>query len=414
MTTPAARPTPRPARRASWRARLLVLAFGLLLAEAALWTVARLPHPYVVGEQRDRQVVAHLQGAPPNRYLPSYHVPAAIRLETDGVALPGVRGVGAFTINRYGFRSPRLDAVAKPAGVRRVFCVGGSTTECLYLDDADAWPERLQAEFALPGLDVVNAGHSGDATRDHLALVAQRVTAFAPDVVLFLVGVNDLVQQQAAGYSLLRDDARSAGAPEPAATHWKVLLCDVSQTARAVVLLGRQVASRGAAAGIEQDVHGGWVARERAKWRALPWSEPPTDVAPGPEFALNLRSLVGVCRAHGAVPVLLTQPALWGSDDRRCEERFWRRLGDRRVPDRALWQALEGFNDATRAVARELDAPLVDLARALPKSVELFYDDDHLNVAGARAAARLVAEALRADPRVAGRLGVAAAADGKE
>jgi lysophospholipase L1-like esterase len=388
-----------------------VLALGMLVAEACLWTLVHLPHPYVADEQRDRQVVAHLRGAPPNRYLPSYHVPAVIRIDTDGVALPGVHGAGTFTINRFGFRSPRLDAIDKPPGVRRVFCVGGSTTECLYLDDADAWPERLQAELALPGLDVVNAGHSGDATRDHLALMAQRITAFAPDVVLFLVGINDFMQQQAPDYSLMRDDARSlAGREAAAATHWKVALCDASQTARAIVLIGRRLTRGDSAGRVEQDVHGGWVARERAKWRALPWSELP-DRAPGPEFALNLRSLVGICRAHGAVSVLLTQPALWDSDDRRCEARFWRRVGNRRVPDRALWQAIEDYNDVTRAVARELDVPLVDLARLMPKSVDLFYDDDHVNVAGANVMARLVADGLRADARVAARLAPATTRD---
>ena len=64
--------------------------------------------------------------------------------------------------------------------------VGGSTTECLYLDDQDTWPEVLQQKLApgRPGLDVVNAGHAGDSTREHIALLAQRIVPFEPDVVV--------------------------------------------------------------------------------------------------------------------------------------------------------------------------------------------------------------------------------------
>lgn len=398
--TPAAGPGAR--RRPGWRLRLLLVAGSWLFAEAALWLAVPLPHPYTTDLQlRDRDAGSRLRAAPPNRYLPSYHAPVALQLELDGIALPGVQGTHAFTINRFGFRSSRLQSPAKPPGAVRVFCLGGSTTECLYLDDADAWPEVVQRELAgeLPGLDVINAGRSGDATRDHVALLAQRVVGFAPDVVLVLAGINDMFQQMAPDYSPLRDDGRAlAGArAEPPRGGLRSLLCDGSQVARAVVLLARRLSGDERAGSLVQDPHGGWVARERDKWRRLPWAErPPTD-GPQPEFEQNLRTLVGICRAHGAVPVLVTQPALWGSDDAACEQLFWRRPPDeRRVPHAVLWRLLERFNDVTRRVAADVRCPLVDLARQLPKDPDLFYDDDHLNTAGARAAGALVAAALRA------------------
>lgn len=399
-----------PAR--AWRWRLAAIAVAWLVCELMLWAFVRLPHPYAPTDvqRRDQQVVDHLQGAPPNRYLPSYHTPVAVRVETDGTALPGVAGTSSFTINSFGFRSPRLRSVEKPPGTRRVFCIGGSTTECLYLDDAQAWPELVQQLLADVGnLDVVNAGHSGDLTRDHVALLAQRVVAFAPDVVLFHVGINDCFQQMAADHSVLRDDARARPRQQegPRDHGLKALVCDVSQIARCVVLVARGLSDPVAGA-VTQDPHGGWVARERAKWRRLPWTEQLPHEGPLPEFGQNLRSLVGLCRAHGAVPVFITQPALWGSDDPACEQLFWRRPPDeRRVPHAILWRLLERFNDVTRAVAAEHDCPLVDLARLLPKQCDLFYDDDHVNVAGASVVARIVAEGLRAAPAVALRLGLA-------
>lgn len=396
-------------RRRRWHQLALVLG-ALLVADGAMWLIAPLPHPYSTDlQQRDRDVGNRLHAAPANRYLPSYHAPVAVQLELDGVALPGVSGTHAFTINQFGFRSSRMTTIAKPHGTVRTFCIGGSTTECLYLDDADAWPEVVQRELAAvcPTLDVVNAGRSGDATRDHVALLAQRIVVFEPDVVLVLAGINDMFQQMAPDYSPLRDDGRALAArpSAPGAGAVKSLLCDVSQIARAVVLLARRLQGDGRSGAVEQDAHGGWVARERAKWQRLPWADRAPHDAPQPEFEQNLRTLIGICRAHGAVPVLVTQPALWGTDDAAAERLFWRRPPDeRRVPQQVLWQVLERFNDVTRRVAAAAECPLVDLARLLPKQPALFYDDDHVNTAGAKVAGETVATALRALPEVAGRL----------
>ena len=70
-----------------------------------------------------------------------------------------------------------------------------------------------------------------------------------------------------------------------------------------------------------------------------------------------------------------------------------------------LWRVLGRFNDVTRRVAAECAVPLADLARELPKDVALFYDDDHFNVAGARAVGALLAAALRRSPEVQQKLG---------
>ncbi len=398
-------------KRRSWRARTAAVAVAWLACELLLWLLVRLPHPYAPTDvqRRDQQVLARLQGAPPNRYLPSYHLPAVIEMETDGKALPGIEGTSTFTINQFGFRSARLQSRDKPVGVRRVFCVGGSTTECLYLDDSKAWPEVLRGELGADScLDVINAGHSGDVTRDHIALLAQRIVAFAPDVVVFLVGINDCFQQMAPDYSALRDDSRALAraASREASNGWKILACDVSQVARCLVHVVRGITEHSTNA-VTQDPHGGWVTREREKWRRLPWVEQPPRAEPLPEFEQNLRTLLGICREHGALPVLVTQPTLWGCEDARCEQLFWRRPpGEQRVPHAALWQLLERFNDVTRAVARAHDCVLVDLAQQLPKRCDLFYDDDHVNVAGSQAVARLLAAGLRQADRVALRLGL--------
>jgi hypothetical protein len=53
--------------------------------------------------------------------------------------------------------------------------------------------------------------------------------------------------------------------------------------------------------------------------------------------------------------------------------------------------AMEHYNDAMRRAAAASGAPLFDLARAIPKSADFFYDDVHFNVAGADTTAAMLA-----------------------
>ena len=65
---------------------------------------------------------------------------------------------------------------------------------------------------------------------------------------------------------------------------------------------------------------------------------------------------------------------------------------------RALYLAL---NETTRAVAADLDVPLVDLAAEIPPDPRLLYDHVHLTDQGSRRVSVLVTEALAALPEMA-------------
>src|SRR5437867_3747247 len=106
-------------RRAVFTAVVVLLGFGF--AEALQWWLWPAPHPL--------------------RRRPG---PAMFTLQTDGIILPGIVGQTHFTTESHGLRYPREIAVPKPSGTYRIFCVGGSTTECTYLDDEAAWPARVE------------------------------------------------------------------------------------------------------------------------------------------------------------------------------------------------------------------------------------------------------------------------------
>ena len=55
--------------------------------------------------------------------------------------MPGIQGQIKLSVNRYGLRGP--DTILEDNDLN-ILCVGGSTTECLYVSDESTWPWRLQ------------------------------------------------------------------------------------------------------------------------------------------------------------------------------------------------------------------------------------------------------------------------------
>ena len=169
---------------------LVSVAIGLvllLLAEVGLAVFAPVPDPHAA----ERIVPG---------YVPSAHMPD----QRYGIAieggLPGVEPVNGrvnyFTTNNMGFRGDAL-VRPKPADEWRIFTVGGSTMECLVLDDSRdlsrVLQDQLQTAHADRAVRVYNAGKSGDRSYDHLAMVSQRIAHLEPDVVVVFAGINDLL-----------------------------------------------------------------------------------------------------------------------------------------------------------------------------------------------------------------------------
>ncbi len=395
----------------SWPAKFILsatsLAIALLLGELALWSLMPFPHPYLVPDTPDQVVYDELRRGPRNRYIPSYSTKKVVQLQPDLTVLPGVSPKVTFTVNQFGFRNTRMKNLRKLEGEFRVFAIGGSTTECLYLDDADAWPEVLYRTLSaeVPRIDVINAGHSGDTTRDHIAQLAQHMVPFQPDVVLILAGINDLRLHMEPDYSPTRRDTNSL-IPEKSFSFglWlKSRIADLSQIARLAILVHRGRLTEDAHGNPVQDLHGKWVQKAREQLQQMPLRTIDPNTVLKPEFEENLRTLVGITRSAGAEPVFVTQPVIWGAPSGDWEKRLWV-FSHGRIPHAQLWEMLEKFNDVTRRVAADLDVPLADLARTLPKTMEVFYDDDHYTVAGAKQVAEQIAPVFAKSARLRDRM----------
>ncbi|MEM7311321.1 MAG: GDSL-type esterase/lipase family protein [Planctomycetota bacterium] len=321
--------------------------------------------------------------------------------------MPGVEGESLFRINRLGLRGD--DPGPSPAP--RILCVGGSTTECLYLDQAEAWPQRVQAELGGSAW-VGNAGVSGRLTRDHVVQLEYLLPQLGSlDRVVFLVGVNDLMlalgqdadydpealsdpAQRLAllprAFEVLPEEYRSERFPRSTRL-WRFFVPRLRG-----LLRPPQVQDEAGS------IYHVW-RRHRAETPT--WIETLPDLAPAlEEYRRNVAELARLTRAAGAEPLFLTQPSLWSADaPPEHEALLWMGgVGDyQKAPGApyyasgALAEGMALYNRALQEACAALAADCLDLAALVPRDTTAFYDDVHFNEAGSARVAGAVAEALR-------------------
>lgn len=76
-----------------------------------------------------------------------------------------------------------------PITVSRIVCFGDSLTRGYGATQGKDYPARLED---MAGIEIINAGVSGNTTADGMARLDDDVLAFEPDVVLITLGGNDL------------------------------------------------------------------------------------------------------------------------------------------------------------------------------------------------------------------------------
>lgn len=307
----------------------------------------------------------------------------------DSATMPGVTGPSSYCINSVGVRADPVPATESD----RILCVGGSTTECLYLDQAETWTSLLQKRLRAGSRGRVvwvgNAGFSGYGTFQHLEFITHSPLVPQMDCLIFLVGLNDLSHFVGG-----RDSYTSFFHPQ---MKIKPLLVK-SNLANLVRAAWDAWSRRFKTPSVEVEDETGRNYRLRREKRARSGDRVPL---PDPGAALDdyadrLRRIVDCCAEKGLRVVFVTQPVLWDKDLSDSERALlWMgETSDGRYVDVVdLREALDRYNAVVQSVARELGITVVDL-EGMSGDARFFYDDCHLNEAGAAEAARRIAEAF--------------------
>jgi lysophospholipase L1-like esterase len=254
--------------------------------------------------------------------------------------------------------------------------LGGSTTECMVVQEDLRFPARVSSLLEQKGLKVntLNAGKAGNTTHDALNVLLNHVVEDKPDVGVLMEATNDIGV-------LRRRSYRERMGEEPLSHLGRFGLKTASSTVY-VMGLFRQWATSG-------------ERPDANPWHRLEKHE--TAQIPRVEYEQRLRAFVRLSRAFGIEPVLMTQPLA--------------SIRNGFTPDWVEPRNQEVFNQIMRTVGAEEGAVVIDLARHLVEHVEgwddpmkLFYDGVHVTDRGSEVYAAYIAERLY-DAVLARRLG---------
>jgi len=303
-------------------------------------------------------------------------------VETD---LNGVTPISNFTTNSWGFRGEE-----PPDDWDEHFTivtVGGSTTISQYLDDENVWTalleDSLQEDYEKTW--VGNAGIDGHSSRGNVLVMEQVIRDVQPDLVVILVGVNDL------GLSLSPDGSiySTTFDEDEAPILFKSPLFRFAWLMRNV-LLGDVVTS--------VDAHDNY---DPIPVDPDELSELPDDLSEAlpqlPIFEENINTIIDIADKVDVDVLFLTQPLLY--DDSKEWEGV---LGETpwiahniTITGATYWQLLEVYDHTLLDICEERGAYCYDLAEQVPHDWDYFYDIAHFTDAGSAKVASEVEIAIR-------------------
>lgn len=240
-----------------------------------------------------------------------------------------------------------------------VFCLGGSTTEFKDKEGRD-WPtltENLLNKFS--GKDTIkfhNLGKQWYTTQHILINYIQNLRHLKPDVIIVMENINDLlINADFSRFSngKFREDYGHFLGPE-------ALMLKYGSLAEFVYNNFRLLWYRPDPIDINTEEFPGLIS-----------------------FKRNLTMLIELAKKDNVRIILMTQPNIYKEIMSEEELKVLTMLNKEAIGDGVRWSyqtafnGINKYNDAVRTLEKEMNIPLIDLEKVVPKSLEYFYDDVH-------------------------------------
>lgn len=297
-----------------------------------------------------------------------------------------------YTKNSIGFRGD------EPPGdlgkYLSIMAVGGSTTECLLLSDGKDWPAVLKniSKKYIPLVWINNAGIDGHSTYGHAILMEDYITKIKPKMVLFLIGLNDI------GLEKIKSFDKKPMIKKTGLISLKDYFEDITDQSE-ILQFGRNIDRWRRAKARQLDHHQidvatlGYVDLEAKSVVEKKLTGESKFLIP---FEKRLENLIRISREANIIPVLITQPVLYGSGVDPVTNVDLGKIKMSGGSSGSLnWQILELYNQKTRQIGKKNDVPVIDLATKMPKDSSLYYDLFHFTNQGSEAVANIIFNDLK-------------------
>lgn len=372
---------------------VISVAIGILLTEITLQLFFRIDDPYEKYKTGKKLTF---------RFIDSQFQPDQKFVFYTEEELSDMPDSGRYSTNNYGYRGDEI-IEPKPDNEYRIFMVGGSTTECLFLDDTLAVTYHLQNKLndLIPSgkeIKVFGAGKSGDKTYDHIAMISHRILFLEPDMIIIFPGINDLA---AAIYN------KDYTHPQVYDIVPEINFMNMIRYALTEFQIGRRMYTVLQPLFYDQSEETIQMAiAYKSDYKTLvdmKKKHPVSDKKPRTDlesYRLNLETIIGMAQIHAVDLMFMTQATSWNSQiDSNCYDWNWITYKNKvHYKEEYMDAALETYNDVLKNLGREYSIPVYDLAADIPKSLEYFYDDCHFNVNGSDFASTRFADFIANNP----------------
>jgi lysophospholipase L1-like esterase len=306
------------------------------------------------------------------------------------VNIKGVAPFSTYSTNKWGLRGD--DPPSNWEEYFTICCIGGSTTICFYLDDKKTWPYLLQEKIKditnNKRIWVGNGGIVGQTTRAHIIFMKKVVSKIRPDVIILLIGINDL------GFSLAEDKRLFGNKYDKASWKYKIFgisrLIQILYTWKLILLDGVTVEKR--------NVHDGYQP-EPISEKSILLPEDLRDLLPSlNEYRKNIKEIIKIGKSMNVRMVFLTQPMLFEDTVYWKGVKgylYWMKNYKKTLSAATTWNLLKICNKELLSICETESVECYDLASTIPHSDQFFYDPVHFNENGAKLVAEEVSEFLK-------------------
>lgn len=285
--------------------------------------------------------------------------------------------------NPLGFRGEPFES-KKPAGVKRLVCLGASTTYGGNDGPENSYPAQLGK--LMKGLpehwEVINGGTLGYVSNEMLIALEVRVLPLDPDVIVILPSRNEIVPQT---FNNFKADYTHFRRPGFNFTTSNCVHKTLFRWSRLIML----------ACTVRGERFGWSEAAEHPLYAGHVWENKPTPAeairnARDPDrmqtFHRCNEAMLELCKSRGIRVMILTMPE-------RPEKLDLFELPHDPELNAEIGKLVERDNEDIREVAHRYGVPVLEAA-PLNAQPNLFDDDCHLNLEGHRFQAQMVYDAL--------------------
>ena len=270
---------------------------------------------------------------------------------------------------------------------------GGSTTECIYVDEDLRWP-YLVSQFLVDQsgqqINTINAGKSGNhSMHSTLNLIAKGLN-YKPKIVVLMNNINDL--------SLLTKTESYWKSPSS-----KAIIQEEKNNKKELTIVFLKAAKNLAVPNIYRGVRTFLInISEKLKPNSSPNDEwvgfrsinlkPEDYIKIQNQYRSSLLSFVNIAKSWGIEPILMTQFDRLNTDDTFIKMNYGESSNE--IPYEDFVKYYDIFNEIVRDVAKNENCILIDLDNEIPSTSKYIYDAVHLNNEGSFLVAKIISKTI--------------------